>query len=138
MYSGTDKTASPRTIAMDTQHTNYASTVKGIVVVTLSDLPLQDGQIKKCYQAFFLAKPWFIVVQCCTELYSLESFFYALVNSRPLYCLKLTKGFTKIIKIYLTKKTCTTTCPDFWVTLANELSFCHKLLFSNPYIFLTR
>ena len=46
MYSGTDKTASPRTIAMDTQHTNYASTVKGTVVVTLSDLPLQDGQIK--------------------------------------------------------------------------------------------
>ena len=45
MYSGTDKTASSPTIAMDTQHTNYAST-QGIVVVTLSDLPLQDGQIK--------------------------------------------------------------------------------------------
>ena len=28
--------------------------------------------------------------------------------------------------------------PDFWVTLAKELSFCHKLSFSNPYIFVTR
>lgn len=42
MYSGTDKTLSPRTGHSDghATHTNHALTVKGTVVVTLSDLPL--------------------------------------------------------------------------------------------------
>ena len=80
------------------------------------------------------------------QSFSLASFFYALLISRLLYCLKLTKGFTKIIKIHQTKKNVydhfqkclRPVSPDFWVTLAKELSFCHKLSFSNPYIFVTR